>query len=647
MKSRFLSAFLVCGVLAGTVLSSARAADSDEAAQIQTLQSTSATLLEKRDACAVLKHIGTAHCIDALTPLLADKDLSLSARYVLESLPGKDAENALIAALPKTSGELQVGIIQSLGQRHDPAAISHFGNTLSSQDAQIAAASAQALAEIGGAKSAELLEHAVANSSGAVHESEVNGLLSCAEKFLEAGKHKEALKIFEQLYNTEKSDATRLAAFRGLILASGKQGVARMKEAILNGDAPSQGGALQAAALTHESTANKALVEILPQAGVPVQLAIIQCLAQHDDFSATPALVKQADNADVNVSIAAISALGSLGDASVVELLTGKAAEAGAKRTAARQALLVLNRGPVAKRMEELLKTAPTPVKLELARALSNRGDQSAVPALMDLAQSGNDEERSAAFQAIGQLADGKQISNLVKLVTNAKSDDARSGAADALSSVLQRIQSSGKPANVSAIASAIQSGDNNARLALIPVCSEVAQEPVRVALRSAEADKDARIREAAIHAVCDTKDVGLLPDLLKLASDTSLGDSRLLAVRGCVRLTTQEESVNLSNAQKLEALNAILATPLDTQGKQSVLSGLAAVPDPKALNAAVKLLDDSSVKAEAEDAVVRIATAIGHEHPAQARAALKKVVSESSDAGIKKSAQAALKKIK
>src|SRR6185437_7574479 len=97
-------------------------------------------------------------------------------------------------------------------------------------------------------------------------------------------------------------------------------------------------------------------------------------------------------------------------------------------------------------------------------------------------------------------------------------------------------------------------------------------------ALRSAEADKDARIREAAIHALCETKDAELLPDLVKLACDTSLGDTRLLAVRGCVRLTTQEDGVTFPNAAKLDAFNQILATSLDTPEKQAVLSGLAAV---------------------------------------------------------------------
>jgi hypothetical protein len=60
--------------------------------------------------------------------------LSHSARYALESMPGPEAEAALLQALAKTSGSNQVGIIDSLAARRDTAAVPALGKLLSDAD---------------------------------------------------------------------------------------------------------------------------------------------------------------------------------------------------------------------------------------------------------------------------------------------------------------------------------------------------------------------------------------------------------------------------------------------------------------------------------------------------------------------------------
>ena len=82
-------------------------------------------------------------------------------------------------------------------------------------------------------------------------------------------------------------------------------------------------------------------------------------------------------------------------------------------------------------------------VRLELLRALGNRGDMSGGSGqpLIAFARNDDDAIRSASCQALASLAGPAQIPNLIQLVVDSKSDDARTEAAEALGVVSQRAQ--------------------------------------------------------------------------------------------------------------------------------------------------------------------------------------------------------------
>jgi HEAT repeat protein len=619
----------------------------DEDQQIAILQSDH-SLAEKDAACARLKWIGTARCVPALAPLLTTDQLSHSARYALESMPGPEAETALLQALGKTSGSNQVGLINSLAARRDAAAVPALGKLLSDSDTNSACTAAMGLGRLGGPQALATLQAAWSDSvSGAVHEAEIDGLLECANQLLTESKDGEALKIFQRLYDAGKSERARQAAFRGVILASGKAGISLMAQAIAGNDGASQGAALQIATKLEGSDATKALADLLPKVNGPVQIALLTCLQRRGDPSALAAVAQMAGSSDPDVRMAAINAMGDLGDGSVALLLAEKAATAaGAEKLAARSALLNLRIGDVTPALLEAFTTAPAAVKPELIRALGDRGDTSAAPRLLELARSQDDAMRASSLQALALLAGPAQLPDLVQLVVQASSDDARSEAADALSSACQRIETISGHCDVEALVKAVQTGPMEARLALLPVCSGLAESPVREALRAALTDTEPRVREAALRALCDTRDGELLPDLVKAAGGATDPKLRLLAVRGCVRLTTQEEGVKISNEQKVAALKTMLDNRLEASEKRLVLSGLGAIPDSQALGLALNMLDDPAVKAEAAQSVIQIAGSLAGANPEEAGEALKKALSVTSDPAAQAAAQEVQKNI-
>jgi HEAT repeat protein len=189
----------------------ADAAEQDQ--QIAILQSNRSPA-EKDAACARLKWIGDARCVPALAPLLTTNQLSHSARYALESMPGPEAEAALLAGAGQNIRLQSDRHHQFAGVRRDAVAVPALGNLLSDPDTNAARAAAMALGRIGGPQALQALQAAWSDSaSGAVHEAEIDGLLACANQLLTEGKDSAALKIFQRLYDTGKTDGTRQAAF--------------------------------------------------------------------------------------------------------------------------------------------------------------------------------------------------------------------------------------------------------------------------------------------------------------------------------------------------------------------------------------------------------------------------------------------------
>jgi len=649
MKS--LLVFLLAARLIGSApFCLLRAAQADEERQLIPVLQSDRLPAEKDAACARLKRLGTAQAVPALAALLADEQLSHSARYALESMPAPEAERALVEALDKTAGLTKVGIINSLGFRGEPQAVPPLVPLLNVADPAVASAAATALGQIGGAEALQALEAAARNSAGQaqIREAAVDALLRCAHGLLRAGDPAKALPVFQRLWNTEKKDHFRLAAYRGLLLASGERALPLMLEALADRPGPRRTAALQLVRDLDAPGATEAFAQLLPKLAPPSQVALLEGLSQRQDPAAVPAITPLARHASPEVRLSAINALGILGDASSVAPLAEAAVPPGGttstEQEAARQSLIRLQRGNPAAALLAQLASARPAVQAELARALGERGETAALPKLLELARQGSDSARQAALRALALLADQPQLDSLVALVLEANTDAPRAQAAEALRSACQRLQSKRGRLDAAPLVNGLAAGSAAARIALLPACSALADPQVRAALRAALDDADPQVRAAALRALCDTLDAELLPDLVKAASQTPEETLRSLAIAACVRLTTQEETIKLPDSQRLEALKTILAASLTPDQKRRVLAGLGEIPDPQALALAEPLLAEAAVQNEAGRAIIKIAPALPD--AATAAAALKKVLAATRDAATRQAAEAALKEL-
>ena len=622
------------------------ASSPEEEAQLIAVLKSSAGPAEKDAACARLKFIGSPACVPALAALLADDQLSHSARYALEPMQFEAAGQALVAALPHTHGLIQVGILDSIGVRRELWAVPAVATYLGNSDPLVASAAAYALGQIGGQAALQDLRASVRTSSAKVHDAIVDAELRCANRLLASGQMKQANALFSQLYHSERSDRVRTGAYRGLILTSGGEGLKLVVQAIEKGPAPAQLAALQLITTLQLPNTTAELTALLPKSPMPVQLALVEGLGQRGDASAAPALAALISHCAPDVRLAILQALDSLGSAANIPLLAGFAATgAPDEQKVAREALADLRRGNVTETLLGQLSSSTPAVQAELVRALGSRGDRSALPELEKLAREGSAGVQRAAFQALGLLVDNAQLPDLVALVLNARDPSARNEGSEALNVTCQRIQSRRRQLNTKPIVAAVLSGSPDAQIALLPLCSTIPDPSIRAALRQVLQTPNPRVRDAANRALCDTQDPEMLDDVVSLARTSGQENFHTLATAAAVRLCSDEKA-HLTVGRRLAALRDLYESASRPDQKRLVLAGLADIPDPDALRLVETALADNDVQAEASLAAIKIATALPSSEAQNSEAILQKAAAGAANDSTRQALNSAIAQI-
>lgn len=631
---------LIPAIIAALALPLA-AADTTEEQQITVLQST-ASLQEKDAACAQLKRIGTTRSVPVLAALLADEQLSHSARYALESMPLTEAGHALADALSKTTGLIKVGIIHSLGNRRETAALPVLAKLVRDNNLHVASAAAVALGKIGGSATVVTLTAARSAAPAELQPALTDAMLRCADGMLAERDAKSAATIYKQSLDS-KEPRFRTAAWRGLILSAGKDAAPLALKALIGDDSAAGVAALQSVAQIPGTAATKTFAEALSSLPSAIQVAMISALERRGHAAAVPALVQMTKASPEAARVAALHALGVLGNASVVSTLAGAAATAkGAEQEAARDALDRIRGKNIVNAMLAHSAKASPEVQKELILALGRRRETSAVPALLNLAKRGNDSCCAASLQSLALTADENSAANLTLLLTNARTDAERDAVEQTLLSICTR--SKGCEVCAAPVLKAARSAATPARCALLRVLGRIGGNDSLHALRAATRDKDAAIQDAAIRSLADAGRLDAMPDLLALAKDAPTLPHRVIALRGYWRAVALAEKQ--PNAERLKMCETGFAASQRPEEKKLGLIELARIPDANAIKMAEPFLADEAVRAEAGMAVVQISREISATNRNAAKAALTRLLSHSLDSLVRDAAETALNQI-
>ena len=171
----------------------------------------------KQFVCRELSIIGSVQSVPVLGKMLTGEETSDMARYALERIPGTAVNDVLRRALRTAKGKPKVGIINSLGQRRDRRAVRALGRLIGNSDQTVAAAAAAALGQIADSRATKALAEAKDKTSGKLQMLVLDSYLRCADQLVADGKRSEALAIYKELQKKGNPAPIRTAALRGML----------------------------------------------------------------------------------------------------------------------------------------------------------------------------------------------------------------------------------------------------------------------------------------------------------------------------------------------------------------------------------------------------------------------------------------------
>jgi hypothetical protein len=197
---------------------------------LATAESPTAPLAARARALQQLALVASADAVPALAALLTDEKLGHYARDVLEQIPHVDADTALLAALPRLTGDAQLGVINSLGLRRTARAVDPLNVLTISDHAPTTAPALLALGRIATPSALAYLTPSLTRKSPAVRAAAAEGLILAAERLVLEGHRSAALPLYHAVRRADLPAPLRLTATRGAILADVTAGLPLLLE---------------------------------------------------------------------------------------------------------------------------------------------------------------------------------------------------------------------------------------------------------------------------------------------------------------------------------------------------------------------------------------------------------------------------------
>jgi len=630
LKSKFnLGIVLLLGGAMFSFGQSNQSAKAQEAKLLAVLKSD-ASRKEKADACRELARIASADAVPVLAGMLADEQLNHMARYALETIPSPAVDDALRAALPSLKGRPLVGVIGSLGVRHDAKAVQPLSALLRNNDADVAQTTARALGKIGNADAAKALTEALADMPAANQLAFCEGLFRCAESLATNGQWDEAMSIYDKLRALPSAPhQVRAGALRGAVLARGNDGLPLLVEAIRGMDFVLVAVAARTAMEMPGANVTKALTEELPKQPANKQILLIQTLGKRGDAGALPTLFNLARTGEKAVRIAAIRALPEIGGASTVpvlmELLSNNNREVA---ETAKSSLAGFPGSEASTTIAGLLTKGSTEQRLVAMELVSRRRMTETIPTLLQAASDNDAKIREAALKRLGELAGLAEMPALLGLLSKAATPEDLTSVEEALSALCARVADS--EACGKQLIAQLPSAKPPQKAALLRVLVTPGGAKALEAVRSGVKDSNAEVHSAAVEALNSWTSPQAASDLLALAKTAGSLADKQLGLCGYLRWAADAD---VPAQQRLEMCREAAGLVERTEEKRMLLAALGGINQPQSLSRILPFLDDPAVREEACVAAVTIA-----EKMAQARNATK--LSAEQIAGLEKVAQ-------
>jgi hypothetical protein len=229
------------------------------------------------------------------------------------------------------------------------------------------------------------------------------------------------------------------------------------------------------------------------------------------------------------------------------------------------------------------------------------------------LAKDDNREIRQASYKALGVLSDQKDLPAMVSMLLSAKSETDRNGIEQAMTATVVRLRRevslAGESPDAAPVIDGLAKANPDTKPNFLAVLSHVGGPKALDAVRGQVLSKDDKVKTAAIRALADWPDAEPLSDLMKIAKTDSDSRSRILALRGYIKLLGIP--ANRGTAETVKLLSEAMDVAKRPEEKIAAISALPKYPCEEALSMAESAKKDNALAAEAELALKKIKEAL------------------------------------
>ncbi len=537
--------------------------------------------------------------LDALAPLLADPARSEFARLALDRVAGPAVDALYLQALPAASGRTRIGLLDIIGTRSIADAVPVIAPLLRDDDPATAAAAALALGRIASPAALDALAAAPAPHSPNI----LNAVLIAASLTDTAVASRLSTDIYR---NNAAPLPQRSAALRSLIAVNPAAALTEIHAALLGNEPAYHAVAVESVTSLPTPGSAAALADRLSSYAPAVQIPLLAALGNKGDAGAIPGVLKTLDHSDAPVRLAALAALGRLpGTISVARQLATLAAGKGDEAKAAFDSLARLNGPDIDGFVSASAANAETQpaVRAVFVQQLAARNQTEALPFLFGLRESSEEALRLEALDALRAIAPSSDQVKVIDWAIGAGNRAEQTRAVRALITIILRADDA--TARAEPVAAALKSGDQAARLTLLPVLSRIAGQTALAAAGSLAMSDDEAVATAATAELARWPDPTALPLLVSVAVGTPAESVRNAAAHGAARFLTQ--AAGQTRERRSTQARALLELPLNPATQVALIHVLSLCADEASLEAARGYLSHPATAAAAQEAVEAI----------------------------------------
>jgi HEAT repeat protein len=576
-----------------------------EARLVEIIESESVSRDSKLFAAEQLYRICDEDTIPALKRMLTQNDTWDIACRGLARVQHSKAEQTLLEAVPTATGKRLIGIVEALGNRHDPVAVPVLRNIAQEGDVPTTEAALTALSKIPGTSSIEALDWCRGNLTRKMRPAATDAYVQAALTSLEHGQRQPAIDAFEALMVDFEPADVKARGLRGLIQAYGEDAVPTIVEALTSGIPELEAVAAEEAKSVPGRKATEAFVKAYASLTPENQAVLLHALGVRGDDYALETLLLAAQSRIPVVRLGAIEALGRFNHPDVLQVLLKSAATGSEEEMAlARQALDALTHPGVNDELLVAAMNADNAVRAEAMKMIAARHVQEGVPVVMRVAARDVKPVRLEALKALGAIGTAQELPDMVSMLLEDWSAPDIAAIGEAIIAVARRAPE-GKT-RTDAVSRALTGGrgPEDSRLTLVSILAAIGDDTGVPALEDVARESTGRAQVAAVETLVAWPTPAALDPLDRVARESKDAHIRSMALDGALR-QLEHGNHGRTPEQRVKYYERLAKVAQTPEEKARIANALAAISSPDSEKVRAKLLQDieaaNSVTSRAE----------------------------------------------